>query len=89
MRFADITGQHDLVRHLEGCNIQTRNLFAGNLTKHPCFETLKENVDYRVAGNLANTDRIMNDAFWIGLYPGMNEAKMDYMINSIREFVRK
>ena len=81
--------RNDLVRHLEGCNIQTRNLFAGNLTKHPCFETLKENVDYRVAGNLANTDRIMNDAFWIGLYPGMNEAKMDYMINSIREFVRK
>ena len=81
--------RNDLVRHLESRNIQTRNLFAGNLTKHPCFESLEESVDYRIAGDLANTDRIMNDAFWIGLYPGMSEAKLDYMIDSIREFVRK
>lgn len=76
-----------LVEHLEKANIQTRNLFAGNLTRHPCFDTMTRDVDYRIAGELANTDRIMNDSFWIGLYPGMSDAKIDYMISSIISFV--
>ena len=80
--------RNDLAKHLEANNIQTRNLFAGNLIKHPCFDSLVEGVDYRVVGNLANTDTIMNDALWIGLYPGMGEAKLDYMIATIREFAR-
>lgn len=79
--------RNDLVRHLEAKKIQTRNLFAGNLVKHPCFETLRPGVDYRVAGELTNTDRIMNDAFWIGLYPGMSEQKLDYMIAVIKGFL--
>ena len=75
-----------LAQYLESKNIQTRNLFAGNIIKHPCFDGLKEGVDYRVVGSLANTDTIMNSALWIGLYPGMGEAKLDYMIKTIRDF---
>ena len=81
--------RNDLVKHLEDCKIQTRNLFAGNLLKHPCFETLNEGVDYRVAGTLVNTDKIMNDSFWIGVYPGMTQDKLDYMIEKIYAFVQK
>lgn len=81
--------RNDLVKHLESRNIQTRNLFAGNLTKHPCFESLIEGIDYRIIGDLANTDYIMNRAFWIGLYPGMCDAKLDYMITEIKKFVKK
>ncbi|MBE6355815.1 MAG: lipopolysaccharide biosynthesis protein RfbH [Lentisphaerae bacterium] len=80
--------RNNLTAFLEQHRIQTRNLFAGNLLKHPCFETLTENTDYRVAGKLTNTDRIMNRSFWIGLYPGMSEAKLNYMISRIREFCR-
>lgn len=76
--------RNDLAQHLEAKNIQTRNLFAGNLTRHPCFDALAEGVDYRVVGDLANTDTIMSDALWIGLYPGMGEAKLDYMVRTIR-----
>ena len=85
---ADFT-RNDLAKYLEDNRIQTRNLFAGNILKHPCFETLEENVDYRVAGSLTNTDKIMNDSLWIGLYPGMSREKLDYMISKIREFCKK
>lgn len=78
--------RNDLAKHLEAANIQTRNLFAGNITKHPCFATMREGVDYRIAAPLVNTDTIMNDSLWIGLYPGMGEAKLDYMVKTIREF---
>ena len=78
--------RNELAKYLEANKIQTRNLFAGNIIKHPCFESLKEGVDYRVAGPLEVTDTIMNDSLWIGLYPGMGEAKIDYMIKTIRAF---
>ena len=78
--------RNDLAQHLEAANIQTRNLFAGNILKHPCFESLTEGVDYRIVGDLVNTDVIMNSSLWIGLYPGMGEAKLDYMIERIRGF---
>ena len=78
--------RNDLAQHLEAANIQTRNLFAGNILRHPCFESLVEGVDYRVAGDLTNTDIIMNSSLWIGLYPGMGEGKLDYMIQTIRGF---
>ena len=78
--------RNDLAKHLESKKIQTRNLFAGNILKHPCFESLQEGVDYRVAGPLAVTDEIMNSSLWIGLYPGMGASKLDYMVNTIREF---
>ena len=76
--------RNQLAEFLESRNIQTRNLFAGNLLRHPCFESLRENVDYRVAAPLVNTERIMNDALWIGVYPGMSDAKLDYMIESVK-----
>lgn len=78
--------RNDLAKHLEAKNIQTRNLFAGNIVKHPCFEGLREGTDYRIAGSLDVTDSIMNNSLWIGLYPGMGEAKLDYMISAIRDF---
>ncbi|MBR2642103.1 MAG: lipopolysaccharide biosynthesis protein RfbH [Lentisphaeria bacterium] len=81
--------RNDLAKHLEEKKIQTRNLFAGNILKHPCFETMREGTDYRVAGSLENTDNIMNNAFWIGLYPGMTREKLDYMISTIRNFCKK
>lgn len=78
--------RNGLARHLEAKNIQTRNLFAGNLVRHPCFETLVEGVDYRIAGGLENTDAIMNRSLWIGLYPGMDDARLDYMAAAVRSF---
>ncbi|HQE60491.1 MAG TPA: lipopolysaccharide biosynthesis protein RfbH, partial [Spirochaetota bacterium] len=78
-----------LVEFLESKNIQTRNLFAGNITKHPCFDPLKEGTDYRICGELKNTDKIMNDSFWIGLYPGMTDEMIDYMTVMIREYIVK
>lgn len=80
----------EIVQHLEAKNIQTRNLFSGNYIKHPCFDEMRKSGEgYRVVGNLENTDRIMNSAFWIGVYPGMNRAKLDYMIKTIKEFVQQ
>ncbi len=81
--------RNELVEHLESCNIQTRNLFAGNLTRHPCFDSLTEDIDYRIIGRLQNTDYIMNNAFWIGVYPGMTGEKLDYMLVKIKEFIQK
>ncbi len=79
--------RNDLVEYLENNNIQTRNLFAGNMLRHPMFNHLEENVDYRVVGELVNTDKIMNDSFWIGVYPGMSEEKINYMIKKIKEAI--
>lgn len=78
----------ELVEHLEKHNIQTRNLFSGNIIKHPCFDEYREDENaYRVVGELKNTDRIMNRTFWIGVYPEMTVPKLDYMIKMIRTFV--
>lgn len=82
--------RNKLVTYIEKNGIQTRTLFAGNLIKHPCFDELRKNKQgYRVIGSLKNTDRIMNDTFWIGVYPGMTDEKIDYMIKTIRECVEK
>ena len=78
--------RNDLAKHLEAANIQTRNLFAGNIIRHPCFETMREGIDYRVVGTLDNTDTIMNSSLWIGLYPGMGNDRLDYMTETIRKF---
>lgn len=80
----------DIVTYLEDHNIQTRMLFAGNLIKHPCFDEMRATGEgYRVVGELTNTDIIMKDTFWIGVYPGMTKEMLDYMINKIEEFVQK
>ncbi|MBQ6779625.1 MAG: lipopolysaccharide biosynthesis protein RfbH [Treponema sp.] len=76
--------RNELVRKIETQNIQTRALFAGNLTRHPCFDQIRGTDAYRVVGDLAVTDRIMRDTFWIGVYPGMTDAMMDKMIQVIK-----
>jgi CDP-6-deoxy-D-xylo-4-hexulose-3-dehydrase len=79
-----------IVRHLESKKIQTRMLFAGNLIKHPCFDEMRHSQQgYRMVGELKNTDIIMNDTFWIGVYPGMNQDMLDTMINAIGEVCKK
>lgn len=79
-----------IIRYLEEKGIQTRRLFGGNLIKHPCFTNMRRNDEwYRVIGDLHNTDRIMRDTFWIGVYPGMTNKKLDYMINMIKEAVKE
>lgn len=80
--------RNDLAEHLENANIQTRNLFAGNMLRHPMFDTMAEGVDYRVVGTLSNTDKIMNDSLWIGLYPGMGDEAIAYMIDVIKTYVQ-
>ena len=75
-----------VVSYIEEHGVQTRMLFAGNLVKHPCFDEMrKSNEGYRISGDLSNTDRIMNDTFWVGVYPGMNDEMIDYMIKTIKE----
>ena len=80
----------DLIKYIESKNIQTRLLFSGNITKHPCFDEMKRTGEgYRIVGSLDNTDRIMNNSFWIGVYPGMTPAKLEMMVKTIKEFVTK
>ena len=79
----------DVVKYIEEKGIQTRRLFSGNLLKHPCFDDLRQKrTGYRVVGQLENTDRIMRDTFWVGVYPGMDQARIDYMIEIIKEAVQ-
>ena len=81
--------RNKLVQYIESKNIQTRMLFAGNLIKHPCFDELRKTGDgFRVIGNLEETDRIMNDSFWIGVYPGMTDEMIDKMIAVINDGVK-
>jgi CDP-6-deoxy-D-xylo-4-hexulose-3-dehydrase len=79
--------RNEIVQFLEENNIQTRNLFAGNILRHPLFDNMKLNEDYKVIGELKITDRIMNDSFWIGLYPGMSDDAINYMIEKIIQFI--
>jgi len=79
--------RNDIVIYLEEKNIQTRNLFAGNLTRHPCFSNLKKGEDYRISGELKNTEKLMHDSFWLGIYPGMTKDMLIYMVNCIKEFI--
>ena len=78
------------VQYIEEHGVQTRMLFAGNLTKHPCFDEMRGTGEgYRIVGELTNTDRIMNDTFWVGVYPGMNDEMIDYMAKTIRSAVNE
>ena len=80
--------RNTIVQYLEAKGIQTRMLFAGNLVKHPCFDAMrKDKAGYRVVGKLENTDRIMEDSFWVGVYPGMTDEMIDYMTDTIIEGV--
>ena len=81
----DGVSRNELVKKIEAQNIQTRALFAGNLTRHPCFDQIRGTETYRVVGDLHETDRIMNNTFWIGVYPGMTDAMLDKMVSVIKE----
>lgn len=80
--------KNKVVQYLESKGIQTRMLFAGNLIKQPCFDEMRNSGEgYRVIGKLTVTDKIMNDTFWIGVYPGMTDRMIDYMAKIIKEAV--
>ena len=77
-----------MVQYIEKHGVQTRMLFAGNLIKHPCFDEMRSAGEgYRIIGTLENTDRIMNDTFWVGVYPGMTDEMVDDMAEVIRDAV--
>jgi CDP-6-deoxy-D-xylo-4-hexulose-3-dehydrase len=85
----DGINRREVVRYVEENGVQTRMLFAGNLIKHPCFDEMrKTGQGYRVIGELAMTDRIMRDTFWLGVYPGMTDEMIDYMAKTILEAVK-
>lgn len=80
--------RNQVVQYVESKGVQTRMLFAGNLVKHPCFDEMrKTGRGYRIVGDLKETDRIMNDTFWVGVYPGMTDEMIDYMAKTIKEAV--
>jgi CDP-4-dehydro-6-deoxyglucose reductase, E1 len=76
--------RNQLVQHLEEQRIGTRLLFGGNLVRQPAYKDL----NYRVVGNLANTDQVMESAFWLGLFPGLTEEMLTYIVSTLRSFVR-
>ncbi|HNC49469.1 MAG TPA: DegT/DnrJ/EryC1/StrS family aminotransferase, partial [bacterium] len=80
----------ELIHYLENKKIQTRMLFGGNLIRQPFFDAFREQPgSYRVVGDLTNTDLIMNNGFWLGVYPGLTTPMLDYMIDAIRSFLRR
>lgn len=81
--------KNELVKYLEDNNIQTRMLFGGNMIKQPCFNEIRNSDSYRVVGELKNTDIVMSNSFWVGVYPGMTKKKMDFIISKIKNFLKK
>ncbi len=79
--------RNEMTRFIESRNVQTRLLFSGNLIKHPCFDAIRDTDAYRVVGTLENTDFIMNNTFWLGVYPGMTDEMIDYMAQTVQEAI--
>jgi CDP-6-deoxy-D-xylo-4-hexulose-3-dehydrase len=73
----------DLINYLDQNKIGTRLLFAGNLTKQPYME----GRNFRVSGELTNTDTVMNQTFWLGVYPGLTQAHLDHIVDRLEEFL--
>ena len=80
--------RNDVTKYIEEHNVQTRLLFSGNLIKHPCFDEIRGTDAYRVAGTLEITDFVMNNTFWVGVYPGMTDEMIDYMAKVILEAIK-
>lgn len=90
MTCKDGVNRKKVVDYVESHGVQTRMLFAGNLTKHPCFDRIRGlGEGYRIVGSLENTDRIMNDSFWVGVYPGMTDDKIKYIAQTVIEAVNQ
>ena len=81
--------RNNLIQYLEKNNIETRLPFAGNIITQPCFSDLKENEDYISLNSLKNSNYIMQNSFFIGVYPGLTKEDLDYIVNKIREFIKK
>lgn len=81
--------RNDIVSHLESNDIDCRFIFAGNIVRQPCFDMLHKDKDYRVIGDLKHTDKVMNDSFWVGVYPGLNKIMLKKMIHTIRAFIQR
>lgn len=79
--------RNEITGFLENKKIATRNLFAGNLLQHPAYTNIKSK--YRVVGSLKNTERIMRDTFWLGVYPGLSEKKISYILETFKLFFDK
>ena len=79
--------RNEIVKFIESKNVQTRLLFSGNIIRHPCFDQIRGSDLYRVAGELTNSDFVVNNTFWVGVYPGMTDAMIDYMAEVIKEAV--
>ena len=81
--------RNDVTKYIESKNVQTRLLFSGNIIKQPCFNAIRGTDAYRVVGNLDNSDFVVNNTFWVGVYPGMTDTMIDYMAKVIKEAVGK
>ena len=81
--------RNQVTKYIEDHNVQTRLLFSGNLIKHPCFDQIRGTDAYRVVGSLDTTDYVMTHTFWVGVYPGMTDEKIDYMAQVIKEAVNQ
>ena len=79
--------RNDVTKYIESKNVQTRLLFSGNIIKQPCFNEIRGTDAYRVVGNLENSDFVVNNTFWVGVYPGMTDVMIDYMAQVIKEAV--
>ena len=80
--------KNKVVQYCEAHGVQTRMLFSGNIVRQPVFDDIRGTDKYRVVGDLAVTDRVMANSFWVGLYPGMTDAKLDYMAKIIKEALK-
>lgn len=81
--------RNDVTKYIESKNVQTRLLFSGNIIKQPCFNEIRGSDAYRVVGDLENSDFVVNNTFWVGVYPGMTDTMIDYMAQVIKEAVSR